>query len=327
LVDRLADSFPDHITIRLGRAWQPATEGQGRQRALAAFEWGTLFALRVALRNGSVFLAHSFAFRSQAALLISASDWKAKRNHFFGHLKLPQDAQAFLAPVIAHLDEGLAKLRDAVLCGKLKIDDAVHIDPLVASATPTLVETLRRALFERHPGGELPEILLEIDSATHFRLALGGEGAAFPQRIAIGLRSHPRAWHVDVGCRSRPNGAGAVAARDPADDASYRGRTEAAPRGRSRADLHEGWPVIVNILSFTYLRLPANPLVGHLRPDPADRFRPLAFDVIAAVTLFRVAAPPPLLVDPFFRPAFPQIFLRGRGRPPAPSPGRHAQDG
>ncbi|GAB7549946.1 hypothetical protein [Cupriavidus sp. 8B] len=74
--------------------------------------------------------------------MIGAIDWKAKRNHFYGHLKLPQDGQAFLAPVIAHLDECLAKLRDAVLCGKLKIDDAIRIDPLMASAPPASVETL-----------------------------------------------------------------------------------------------------------------------------------------------------------------------------------------
>ncbi|SOZ19525.1 protein of unknown function (plasmid) [Cupriavidus taiwanensis] len=60
--------------------------------------------------------------------MIDPSDWKAKRNHCYGHLKLPQDGQAFLAPVIAHLDESLAKLRDAAVCGKLKIDDAIRID-------------------------------------------------------------------------------------------------------------------------------------------------------------------------------------------------------
>ncbi|MFS8979338.1 DUF4158 domain-containing protein [Cupriavidus necator] len=100
LYARKTDLLPDGITIQLGRAWRPALEGQDRQQALSAFEWGTLFALRVALRNGSVFLEHSFAFRSQAALLIGASDWKTKRNHFYGHLKLPQDSEAFLAPVI-----------------------------------------------------------------------------------------------------------------------------------------------------------------------------------------------------------------------------------
>ncbi|MFS8979337.1 Tn3 family transposase, partial [Cupriavidus necator] len=62
------------------------------------------------------------------------------------------------------------------MSGKLKIEDAIHIEPLVAGALPASVETLRRALFERHPGGQLPEILLEIDSATHFSwLLLGRE--------------------------------------------------------------------------------------------------------------------------------------------------------
>ncbi|UBM07889.1 Tn3 family transposase [Cupriavidus metallidurans] len=176
LYARRADWLPDNVTIRLGRAWQPALEGQDRKRALAAFEWGTLFALRVALRNGSVFLDHSFAYRSQAALLISNEAWQAWRNHFYGHLKLPQDAKAFLEPVVAHLDAGLAKLRDAALRGELKIDSAIHIDPLTATKPEASVEALRRALFERHPGGQLPEILLEIDSSTHFSwLLLGRE--------------------------------------------------------------------------------------------------------------------------------------------------------
>ncbi|KWR75121.1 hypothetical protein [Cupriavidus sp. IDO] len=43
LYARKADHLPDQITIRLGRAWQPALEGQDRQRALAAFEWGSSY--------------------------------------------------------------------------------------------------------------------------------------------------------------------------------------------------------------------------------------------------------------------------------------------
>ena len=43
----------------------------GHPRDLSAdYEWATLFALRIALRNGSVYVAHSFDFRSQATLLI-----------------------------------------------------------------------------------------------------------------------------------------------------------------------------------------------------------------------------------------------------------------
>ncbi len=176
LYARRADWLPHRVTVRFGRAWQPILEGQDRKRALAAFEWGTLFALRVALRNGSVFLDHSFAFRSQATMLISSQDWQARRNHFYGHLKLPQDARTFLEPVVAHLDAGLTRLRDAAVRGELKIDSAIHVDPLKAKRTEASVEALRRALFDRHPEGQLPEILLEIDSHTHFSwLLLGRE--------------------------------------------------------------------------------------------------------------------------------------------------------
>ncbi|SPC24465.1 hypothetical protein CO2235_MP80345 [Cupriavidus oxalaticus] len=77
---------------------------------------------------------------------------------------------------MAHLDAGLAKLRDAALRGELKIDSAIHIDPLTATRPEASVEALRRALFERHPDGQLPDILLEIDSSTHFSwLLLGRE--------------------------------------------------------------------------------------------------------------------------------------------------------
>ncbi len=174
LYARRADWLPNRGTVRFGRAWQPILEGQDRRRALAAFEWGTLFALRVALRNGSVFLDHSFAFRSQATMLISGQDWQARRNHFYGHLKLPQDANAFLEPVVAHLDAGLARLRDAAARGELKIDSAIHLEPLKANRPETSVDALRRALFDRHPEGQLPEILLEIDSHTHFSWMLLG---------------------------------------------------------------------------------------------------------------------------------------------------------
>ncbi|SOZ19526.1 protein of unknown function (plasmid) [Cupriavidus taiwanensis] len=54
LYARKSNHLPDQIALRLGRATH--TEGKDRQKALAAFELSTLFALRVALRNGSVFL-------------------------------------------------------------------------------------------------------------------------------------------------------------------------------------------------------------------------------------------------------------------------------
>ena len=176
LYARKAYTLPDRVTIRLGRAWREAIDGYDRHKALSAFEWATLFALRVALRNGSVFVDHSFAFRSQARMLIPHDDWSAKRNHYYGHLKLPQDAKEFLEPLIRHLDHGLAVLRDATVRGDVRIDTAVHLDALSAQGKEAAVEPLRRAIFASHPGGQLPEIILEIDSVTRFSwLLLGRE--------------------------------------------------------------------------------------------------------------------------------------------------------
>ncbi len=83
--------LPADVPVLLGRAWQRIVESEDRVQALLAFEWATLSALRVALRNGSVYVTHSFAFRSQATLLIPDETWKTQRNHYYGHLKLSQD--------------------------------------------------------------------------------------------------------------------------------------------------------------------------------------------------------------------------------------------
>ena len=51
---------------------------------MGAFEWATLFKLRMSLRNGSVYLARSFAFRGHASLLISKEQWRFTATHTTG---------------------------------------------------------------------------------------------------------------------------------------------------------------------------------------------------------------------------------------------------
>jgi TnpA family transposase len=166
--------LPQNTTIQLGRAWQRMIDNEDRNQALLAFEWATLFALRVALRNGSVYVEHSFDFRSQATLLIPDDEWQARRNHYYGHLKLPQDPKEFLKPVIEHLKAGLERLREAVARGEVRVDDAVHIGPLSAQPHDAALESLRRAIFAPRPEGQLPKIILEVDSTVRFSWILLG---------------------------------------------------------------------------------------------------------------------------------------------------------
>ncbi|MEQ5844410.1 MULTISPECIES: Tn3 family transposase [Paraburkholderia] len=174
LYRRHAYALPDGLQIRLGRAWREAIDGYDRIKAMVSFEWATLFALRVALRNGLIFIEHSFSFRGQANMLIPTREWQAKRNNHYGHLNLPQDASEFLAPILTHLNQRLELLSEAVKEGLVQVDTAVHLEPLTAQPVDVEADRLRRAIFEAHPPGQLPEIILEIDSATRFSWILLG---------------------------------------------------------------------------------------------------------------------------------------------------------
>ena len=58
------------------------------------------------------------------------------------------------------------RMREGASRSDLCIDYAVHLDPLVAQRANPALEALRRAILAAHPGGQLPEIILEIDRAT-----------------------------------------------------------------------------------------------------------------------------------------------------------------
>jgi hypothetical protein len=56
---------------------------------LRAFEAAILFALRKALRNGAVWVAHSLAYCRWNAMLIPDVDWEQQRQRWYQHFSLP----------------------------------------------------------------------------------------------------------------------------------------------------------------------------------------------------------------------------------------------
>lgn len=167
--------LPPVAHIDLGRRWREAIYSSDPRKALAAFEWATLFKLRMALRNGSVYLSHSFAFRGHAALLIPRDEWLAQRNHHYGHLKLPQDPQEYLRLVKEQLQQRLSEFAQAVAAGKVSIDaQGIHLERKAASPEELRVSELRRALYAGRPLGQIGEMILDIDSKLRFSWVLLG---------------------------------------------------------------------------------------------------------------------------------------------------------
>ena len=170
-----ATSLATTPTIKLGNRWQKIIAGADRQKALAAFEWATLFALRMALRNGCVYLDHSFVFRSQATLFIVKEDWQKSRDMHYAQLGLSKDPKETLEPLAEHLEKRLQDFAAAASVGQIQIDaDGIHQERKAAIPEDVRVSALRRALMDGRPLGQLPEIVLEIDSAVRFSWMLLG---------------------------------------------------------------------------------------------------------------------------------------------------------
>ena len=63
-------SLPADVRLALGSVWRTALADTDRERAFRALEVATLLNLRRALRNGTLWIDHSLAFRSREQLFI-----------------------------------------------------------------------------------------------------------------------------------------------------------------------------------------------------------------------------------------------------------------
>ena len=164
------------LAPQLGRVWQRALAGEDRERAFAAAEVATLLNLRRALRNGTVWIEHSLAFRSRERLFIPAESWRSQRRAHYRRLRLPQEAAAFLAPLTERAEAGLQAVATAAAAGELRIDDELHLSPIVADEEDPELMKLRAALDRRIGEAQLPEIILGVDAEVRFSwIMLGRE--------------------------------------------------------------------------------------------------------------------------------------------------------
>jgi hypothetical protein len=139
-------SLPTGAVVSLGSAWQEALASPDRERAFCVFEVATVLALRRALRNGTVWIGHSLAFRSRERLFIPAERWHAHRRAYFRRLGLPTDPMAFLEPLVERAEAGMATVAAAAEAGTLRVDDELHLTPLAAEDEDPELAKLRTAV-------------------------------------------------------------------------------------------------------------------------------------------------------------------------------------
>jgi TnpA family transposase len=145
----------------------------------AIWEVSLAFAVRDALRAGSLFLAHSRDHVSFWNLVYDDRSWQQTREQAYQRLDLPTDGQTFLARLGAELDQaaravqrGLPSNRFAAIRNgrlKLKQRDALLIPPVLRELRATIGASLSRVRIE--------DLLQDVDEWCGFTRAfqpLGG---------------------------------------------------------------------------------------------------------------------------------------------------------
>ena len=183
----------DVVAPSLGRVWQASIASPDRERAFQALEVATLFALRRAVRNGSVWIEHSLSFRGRARLFFSDERWKDESKKHYAHLSLPSKAATFLEPLLARVTAGVAAVAEAARSGVLRVYDELHLSTLPAEDEDPEVTKLRTALDHRIGEVQLPEVILAVDAQVRFSwIMLGREPRSTDELLMVyaGIMAH-----------------------------------------------------------------------------------------------------------------------------------------
>ena len=158
----------------VGAAWNTIISDLDPQSRYRAFEASTMMALRKSLRRGSAWVNHSISFRARESMLLADTDWNSCKELHHQILGLPTHAMEFLGPILAGVSVGLTALAEAAGRGQIEIgaDKLLHLPPIRPLDEDVEPRKTREAVFKHIGSVQLPDLLLEVDAATHFSEAL-----------------------------------------------------------------------------------------------------------------------------------------------------------
>ncbi len=207
LYEHQSTTLPPGCALSLGRVWQSELAGADRDRAFAACEVASLLNLRRALRNGTVWIEHSLTFRSRERLFLPAQRWQLRWRAHYRRLGLPTSPDAFLEPLLERAAAGVRAVAEAATDGRVTVDTALHLAPIVAEPEDPQLAKLRALLDRRIGEAQLPELMLAVDAEVHYSwLMLGREPRSANELVMIyaGVLAHGTALSAAETARMIP---------------------------------------------------------------------------------------------------------------------------
>jgi len=134
------------------------------------YELSVLWALRIAVRSGNVWLEGSRRYANPETYLIPKEQWQDMRPTVFGLLQIGQDGEGRLKELGTHLDAELVKLNETIKDNHLiRIEaDELIVSHLDAQKVTETKQELEHLVSKRLPHVDLTDLLIEVDQLTGF---------------------------------------------------------------------------------------------------------------------------------------------------------------
>jgi TnpA family transposase len=134
------------------------------------YELSVLWALRIAVRSGNVWLEGSRRYANPETYLIPKEQWQDMRPTVFGLLQIGEDGEGRLKELGTHLDAELVKLNETIKDNHLiRIEaDELIVSHLDAEKVTETKQQLEHLVSKRLPHVDLTDLLIEVDQLTGF---------------------------------------------------------------------------------------------------------------------------------------------------------------
>src|SRR5712691_11205050 len=152
-------------------AWRPYIREPDGEISRRYYELCTLWHLRSALRSGSVWVEHSRRSADPDTYLIPPAEWPGRRLEVLRQTGTPGEGLRRLVERETELEARMAQVEKLLARKDSHVrveDDELILSPLAADKRPASAEVLEDLITARLPRVELSELLLEVDTWTHF---------------------------------------------------------------------------------------------------------------------------------------------------------------
>jgi len=177
-------NIPDDAVLDfVPKSWLPYVIDKTGTVNRRYYEICALWELRNALRSGDIWIDNSRRYADPETYLIPRDRWSSFRSEACALLGVPEDGASRVFERHKELETALSKFDKSLPHNRqVRIENgSLSVSALEAEALPESTKELQRLITERLPRVELADLLIEVDSWTHFTDCFEHAGISHPK--------------------------------------------------------------------------------------------------------------------------------------------------